>query len=151
VGAGAAVLPAEDQLAIGQLCVRYAMHFDAGDGRAFASLFAPDGVFVGPAGDRRTGRAELATMVAERHERMPALRHFPTGAVIELAEHGALGSSYVIALRLDGEAAVRLLTLGRYEDRYVKLAEGWRFQLRRYVPWVGPELSDRPLIEAGDA
>jgi SnoaL-like domain len=150
MGAGATVLPAEDQLAIGQLCVRYAMHFDAGDGRAFASLFAPDGEFVGPAGARRTGRQELEAMVSERHEAMPQLRHFPTSAVIEPAEHGALGSSYVIALRLDGASGLRLLTVGRYEDRYVKLPEGWRFQVRRYVPWVGPELSDRPLIEADD-
>ena len=141
----AEALTAADRVEIFDLCARYGMHFDAGDGEACAALFAPGGAFVGPSG-AVSGQEPIAAMVAARHEQMPELRHFPTCPALDASEGGARASSYVFALRLDEEPSIRLLTIGRYDDEFERLAEGWRFSTRKYTPWVGAELSDRTVL-----
>ena len=86
-------------------------------------------------------------MVSARHQLMPELRHFATGASVTPSEDGAQASSYVLALRL-ADDQLRVLTIGRYDDQLVRLDGEWQLRVRRYVAWLTPELSDRAVLSA---
>ena len=131
-------LAAADYVEIQQLVARYAYAVDthAGDGYAYADLFAPDGVFGGAS--TTTGREALAKLARSTQAERSGpsyTRHYLTNVVIYPIPAGARGSQYLVALDVseDGKPST-VVHGGRYEDVYVRTPDGWRFKSRQYYP-----------------
>jgi uncharacterized protein (TIGR02246 family) len=138
-------LTALDYLEIQQLVTRYAYALDSGadNGRLYAGLFAPDGEFVQRSGEAVSGRDALAALAVRNQKGPLAVFHFIMNHVIEAAPGGAIGKQYLAQLKIgeDGQPS-EVSGGGRYDDVYVKDAEGWRFKRRQFLPsQSGPQPS----------
>ncbi len=126
-----------DYIEIQQLAVRYSYALDTGaaNGEMFASLFAPDGVFVSATRGSIAGHDQLAALGRGRNPMYP--RRFIVNHVVEPSIDGATGRVYVVEVDLpsEGEKLGGELTStgGRYEDVYEKTAAGWKFKSRAFV------------------
>lgn len=127
-----------DHEAIRDLLGAYAEAADRGRSAALAALFAPDGVleihgdtfdagvFTGPeaiVARLEASRRDLATRVS-----VALLRHHVSTVRIALDGDAGRGASYFLAITEAGPDH-----WGRYEDRYVRVGDGWRFAYRRVV------------------
>jgi len=136
-------LSALDYLEIQQLVASYGHALDNGIGRddngeAYASLFAPGGVFGRP---YTTGHDDLVKLAHTQPHNRQYIRHFLTNVVIEPSAGGAVGRQYLVVLdtAADGKPGSVLLG-GHYEDAYVKTPGGWRFKSRTLYPArTGPQ------------
>jgi hypothetical protein len=130
-------LTAVDYIEIQQLVVRYAYAMDTGaaNGEMFASLFAPDGVFVSATRGSIAGHDQLVALGRGRSPMYP--RRFIVNHVVEPSSEGATGKVYVVEVDLpsEGEKLGGQLTStgGRYEDVYEKTSAGWKFKRRAFV------------------
>ena len=142
-GAAATMLSEQDRAEIRTLVARYARALGSCAADEYASLFTPDGTFTtdefrgakhreifGPRATLR-GRDQLARLVRTEEfcldgkPRSNASRPAPT-VTIEPAPEGARGSA-------------PLGSGGRYDDVYVKTADGWRFKSRAVtMPALAP-------------
>jgi hypothetical protein len=132
-----------DYIAIQQLVSKYAYAIDECTNRGYdyADLYTADGAFYtsrnGKISNRFEGREKLAE--AARGGRpdctdvpWAGIKHMLVNHVIEPAPGGATGKVYLIAIGLDGEPG-KVEAQGRYDDVYVKTAQGWRFKTRTHV------------------
>jgi uncharacterized protein (TIGR02246 family) len=130
-------LTALDYLEIQQLVTRYAYALDSGadNGQLYAGLFAPDGEFVQRSGEAVSGRDALAALAVRNQKGPLAVSHFIMNHVIEAGPGGAIGKQYLAQLKIgeDGQPS-EVSGGGRYDDVYVKTAEGWRFKRRQFLP-----------------
>jgi microsomal epoxide hydrolase len=131
-------LTEQDRAEIRELVARYARALGGCQDTEYASLFTPDGTFTsddfrgkkhremyGPKGGTLKGRAQIAELVRTEDFCMDGSRRTggtgtnrPVPTVeIKAAPGGATGSA-------------PLGNGGRYDDVYVKTAEGWRFKSR---------------------
>ena len=127
-------LSPEDYIEIHQLYSFYARDVDPGSARDASWMFAPDGVAV--FGNRTyTGREELKQFYADLRTRQAnGVRHFNTTYVIVGTPEGARGSSYMLQVERRKEGGPIEVTLfGKYEDRFVKTKDGWRFKERTFT------------------
>lgn len=145
----------------------YEIDMNADNGAAYASGFTPDGTFACvlpdtgaaaaslPAGcaphsgkfttdvrPRVTGHAALASMVTAENPHGPNyVRHFVFNHVIERSRRGATGKAYVAVIDITPRQpmgfAHSIFTVGRYDDEYVKTAEGWRISKRVFTAVAG--------------
>jgi hypothetical protein len=146
----AKTLSAADRAGIEALLARYARALQSCSSKEYSELFIPDGVFKSDdfrskkhfelygKSNTLVGRATLVELVEtepfcmdpkEREARVARAASggnaggnaapLPANAVIEATPGGARGT-----IPLGGRGG------GRYEDVYVKTAEGWRFQSR---------------------
>ena len=130
-------LSTEDRLEILDLYSRYSWAFDERRAGEWASLFAEDGSFVIVGGPRVDGRAGLEAFADKMSNRYPGIRHLASSIMVEAEGDGARGRAYVVAVVPDGDGGFRNLEQGSYEDRFVSLPEGWRFQTRTFTAWLG--------------
>ena len=111
----------------------YAVDTHADNGNAYAELFVPDGVF-----GKTTGRAALAKLAlsTQADRGGPSYtRHYLTNVIIYPTPEGARGSQYLVAIDVsEGGKPSSVVHGGRYDDRYVRTPEGWRFKDRQYIP-----------------
>jgi hypothetical protein len=131
-----------DYVEIRQLAARYAHAVDqgAGEGYAYADLFAPGATF-----GQTTGRDNLATLAKRTAKGPQTAWHFIVNHVIEPTEDGAKGMQYLVHLQYgDADKPNAVWGGGHYEDTYVKTADGWRFKTRRFVPSEGTPESLQP-------
>jgi hypothetical protein len=89
-----------------------------------------------------TGRAALARMVTAEDPHGPAyVRHFVFNHVIEPNGRAATGKAYVVVVDITPRQkqgfAHSIFMLGRYDDEYVKTAEGWRIKSRVFTAVAG--------------
>lgn len=128
-----------DRIEIHELYARYAVHFDGGDPEAWAGVFSEHGRFLLDGQPDVVGRDALAAFARERIAQAPGIRHFTTNVVVDEAPEGtAVGQAYALVLcKLPGEP-MRLRTLGSYTDELVREDGGWRFESRRFTPWILP-------------
>jgi len=136
----APALSALDYIQIQQLVSRYPYAVDWGSdsGRAYATLFARDGVFAQRTGDI-TGPDALAG-TARRFQRGPqSAFHFLMDHVIEpTPDGGAVGKEYLVQLVFgDDGAPHRIFGGGHYDDVYERTPDGWRFKRRQFIPSQG--------------
>ena len=137
----------------------YALDMNSNSGASYAGLYTPDGSFAcvapnagaaaqrSPAGcvadaskltterPRAKGSAALAKMVASEEPYGPAyVRHFIFNHVIDaVAGGGAKGKSYLAVIDITpGQqgSGHSIFLMGRYDDEYVKTAQGWRIKNR---------------------
>ncbi len=129
-----------DHLEIRQLVARYAYAVDSGadNGYLYAALFAPDGAFADRAGRETSGREALAALARRNTRGVQSAFHFIVNHVIEPTVDGASGREYLLQLRIgEGDRPNDVFGGGRYEDVYVKTADGWRFKRRQFIPSEG--------------
>ena len=129
------LLSPEDYLEIHQLYSFYARDVDPGSKRNPSWMFVDDGV-ADMGGRRYSGRKELDAFYGEVPKRQSAgVRHFNTSYVIVGTPEGARGSSYMMQVERRKESGPIEVTLfGKYEDRFVKTPDGWRFKERLWTP-----------------
>lgn len=128
-------LTAADYVEIQQLVARYAYAVDthAANGTAYADLFAPDGIFGKTSG--RDALTKLALDTQADRSGPSYTRHYLTNVIIYPTPEGARGSQYLLAIDVsEGGKASSVVHGGRYDDRYVRTPEGWRFKERQYLP-----------------
>ncbi len=134
-----------DQLELRNLVAAVAQLADDGDLDDYARCFTDDAVWVPPgsAGVALLGgeRAGLADLIAAAQERRDAgiqgpgtnTRHVVSSMrVVAAGPDRARGRTY---WRYYGQtdATPQLLTMGHYDDEYVRSAEGWRIAKRTIV------------------
>lgn len=115
-----------DENQIAKLRELYATFFDSRDAESFVTLFTAEASMVLPGGKEITGHERLARLV----QSMPANggKHIPIDADITVTGDEASCSG---PYRMEAPDSV---STGRYEDRFVRTAEGWRFARRTLVP-----------------
>jgi hypothetical protein len=136
-------LAPQDYIAIQQLVAKYAYAIDECTNRGYdyADLYTADGAFYTSRGGKILNRFEGRERLAEaaRGGRpdctgvpWAGITHMLVNHVIEPAPGGATGKVYLIAVGLDGVPG-KVEAQGRYDDVYVKTAQGWRFKTRTHV------------------
>ena len=128
------LLSAEDYIEIHQLYSFYARDVDPGSSRNAAWMFADDAVTQ--MGTRRYTGQELKDFYAQVPKNQSAgVRHFNSTYVIVGTPDGARGSSYMMQVERRKEGGPIEVTLfGKYEDKFVKTRDGWRFKERIWTP-----------------
>ncbi|WP_420640115.1 nuclear transport factor 2 family protein [Candidatus Poriferisocius sp.] len=135
-----------DRLELADLVATYARCVDRKDPAGVAACFAPDGVLRRidlPSGGsllgERTGRDEITQAIS----RMPyhSTFHFLGQQQIDITGDTASGETYCIAHHLtvpeDGSPSTDFIMFIRYQDEFVRLAEGWRFAGRElHIDWT---------------
>jgi len=141
----------------------FEVDMNADNGASYANGFTPDGTFacVLPAtGDaalpslppgcaphsgklttkvrpRAKGHDALAKVVTEEPHGPAYVRHFVFNHVIEPNGRGATGKAYVVVVDITPRQkpgfAHSIFTIGRYDDEYVKTAQGWRIKSRVFT------------------
>ena len=111
----------QDYIDIQQLYARYAHAVDYGDIEGFVALFAPDGSF-----GNFVGHDGLRTFMKNRPK--SGRRHWNSNVMITGTPEGANGSAYLLIVDVDNSSLV--IEAGKYEDTFVKTAQGWRFKRR---------------------
>jgi hypothetical protein len=96
------------------------------------------GKFTSRVRDRVKGRASLAsTVTAEQPHGPNYARHFIFNHVIERTRRGAAGKAYVALIDITPRQPIgfahSIFTIGRYDDEYVKAADGWRIRSRVFT------------------
>lgn len=168
-GPGVKPLSPADYLAIQDLVSRYGYVTDAeapdgnGNGRAFAALFTPDGIFEGPGIAPGTGGAALralATLVPGNDLRRGpnTVVHFSLNHLIEPTADGAVGRVYALLVSFGDNGQPHPIRMGgQYEDVYARTADGWKFKSRRFIrgkadaaatwKWMPSRLPIRPAAQ----
>jgi hypothetical protein len=130
----APALTAQDYIEIQQLVSSYAYGLDGNtdNGESYARLFAPGAVFGRP---RTEGHENLAALANTQPHGAHYVRHFITNHVIEPAPGGAVGKEYAVIIDIGENGNPSGVALGgRYDDEYVKTAQGWKFKSRTFTP-----------------
>jgi hypothetical protein len=138
-----------DRFLITELQSRYALAHDLTDPAMYASVFTDDAELYGAGRLLAKGREALHAIgvndrkrfnaAAEEGERsFGALRHVITNSVIELdGETAATGVCYVLTVVNRPERGPEILSVGRYEDEYRKVAGEWLIAKREIVMDMG--------------
>ena len=129
-----------DIIEIQQLAIRYSYGLDTGadNGNLYASVFTPDGEFVGRQVPLTQGREALASVARSVRKANPQyVRHFIANHVIEPSPVGATGKVYLMVVDVEEGQPSSIYIGGHYEDVYVKTSEGWRIK-RRDARAMGP-------------
>jgi hypothetical protein len=120
-----------DHIEIQQLLARYAYALDTGadEGYMYADLFTEDGMAFNV-----TGRDNLAKLALAEPHGPDFVRHFPMHAIISPSSEGATGTQYLLMIDVGEDGLPNSIFLGgRYEDRFAKTPEGWRFKSRTLI------------------
>jgi ketosteroid isomerase-like protein len=134
-----------DRVAILDLYASYAHAFDTGDAATWADHFVPDGRFIYNNEAPIVGRSALQEFFARRHADAPGIRHFMANCLVEVTPDGVRGRVSALVLRIAGDGALRVRTIGGYKDALVHGDGGWRFLERHFEPWLPDELADAAL------
>jgi hypothetical protein len=119
-----------DELAIRDLAYRYARMVDRRDWSEIPRVFTPDCELMGT-GFLMRGHAELAAGL-RKIDMFSATQHCVHNQVTCLDGDRATGEFYCVANHIHVRDGVEYkLDMGiRYEDRYVRTADGWRLEKR---------------------
>lgn len=152
VSTAAAGGPADDRLAIYELMDRYGVVHDFGTPEEYAALFTPDAeISVGAGPPVVKGRDALVAMAKRDHQRFGGavtadgknaliMRHLVSNRMVELiGKDAARGSCYVTTLIRTPDNGLAVLSVGRYEDQYVRQGGFWRISRRRILLDLGDQ------------
>jgi uncharacterized protein (TIGR02246 family) len=130
---------ADDRRQIRDLGLRYAQAVDQRDADKLAALFVEDGLLDGSGYESRGHEAirKIPPMLSRRYQ---ATFHSVQNHLIELDGDQASGEVYALSHHLqrkeDGSLTDFVMVM-RYQDRYVRQGDGWRFAHRHIlVDWT---------------
>lgn len=141
------VFNAADEMALSRLAHLYARACDRNEPHLLADLFTADGVLETP--DHRADTADRIRKIPGFLARTFALtRHLVMNQTVSVlgdeAEGETYGSASHVTLAADGGAESWVWSI-RYQDRFRRCADGWRFSRRELiVDWT-----ERRRIEPG--
>ena len=127
-----------DRMAIEQACTRLAtafhVHIDAFEHDALLSLFAPDAVWVHPMAGVLTGHRDFKAYLDSKSTK-PTAMHITSNILIEVIDEDHAKGRVYYTFYYDGEGRDPApvegpMAVGRYQDDYVRTAEGWKFSRR---------------------
>lgn len=154
----AAAEPTDDRLQIYELMDRYGVVHDFGTPEEYAALFTPDAeisVGTGPAVVK--GHDGLVAMAARDHQRFGGgptvdgkasliMRHLVSNRAVQLTgKDAARGSCYVTTLIKTPDNGLATLSIGRYEDEYVRRGGVWLIAKRRILLDMGDQKLGKQL------
>ena len=123
-------LDTADKFAIQELIHRYCHIADYGPPEAMRELFTADGVFEAPArGFNFRGVDALIEFFHSRRDAPSVGRHIISNTVIEGGGNEAQAISYLVVVSAEGSPR-SIPLFGRYKDRLLRTANGWRFTHR---------------------
>ncbi len=144
--ASAAADQANDRLQIYELMDRYGVVHDFGTPEEYAALFTPDAeISIGAGPPVVKGHDALVGMATRDHQRFGGavtadgktsliMRHVVSNRIVEMVgKDAARGSSYVTTLIRTPDNGLAVLSIGRYEDEYVRQGGTWRIAKRRIL------------------
>lgn len=118
-----------DTEAIRDLARRYAHYVWQNELEALANLFAEDGEMDPGTRPPIRGRHALLAGFREMLTVGDVFLPFVQQHIVELAGDTATGTCYIdLRAEVQGQS---MIGAGWYADRYVRMAEGWRFQSRK--------------------
>lgn len=133
----------EDRFQITELMDRYGIVHDFGSPEEYADLFTANGeMAISGTPVVVKGREALMAQAKRDHEKyvlppgpdgksMSFMRHIISNREVKLTGEGtAEGSCYVMTYVQDGDEGPKLLSIGRYIDRYEKQGGRWRIAHR---------------------
>jgi hypothetical protein len=138
-----------DRFLIHELQSRYALAHDLTDPALYAAVFTEDAELIGAGRLLAKGRDALHAVgvndrkrfnaAAKEGERsFGALRHVITNSIVDLTGDGAAtGICYVLTIVNRAEHGPEILSVGRYEDEYRKVAGTWLIAKRTIVMDMG--------------
>ncbi|MFZ0040628.1 MAG: nuclear transport factor 2 family protein [Solirubrobacteraceae bacterium] len=126
-----------DRAEISDLLIEFARALDARDGRAYAALYAEDGVLELPGGVRIEGGEQLSVGVARTLGPYHAVWHLSANHMIDVDGDVARTRSYLMAVhRHDAEAHRHATGAGWYDNRLRRTNAGWRLtSVRLEMVW----------------
>jgi hypothetical protein len=125
-------LTAQDYAEIQQLYARYHWIADAGDGKAWATLFTSDGEYSQEGGSNKAkGREQLTELGIKAFGSVKSGLRFTTNIRLEPSPEGARGGAYLLSVTPGEAGKPASVTVMVYEDVLAKTSEGWRFKSRR--------------------
>ncbi len=125
----------EDIEEIKGLKARYAAACDNNyDPDTIAGLFVPDGVWDGGDLGRAEGREAIRAFFVKAPKAFPFAIHNVMNPIIEVSGDSARGQWYLLQPLTMAKGNQAAWLAGRYEDEYVRTAEGWRFRRLRFTP-----------------
>jgi ketosteroid isomerase-like protein len=138
-------VPAEDVEAIRALIHEYAERIDGGDLDGLAALFA-DATWGSPGrGEslRGTDQVRHAYDGVILYDGIPCTKHVISNVTIEISEDGAAATarSYFTVLQARPDLPLQAIIAGRYQDRFERVDDRWRFADRQIVPDLIGDLS----------
>jgi len=144
--------PADDRLQIYELMDRYGVVHDFGTPEEYANLFTPDAeISIGAGPPVVKGHDALVGMAARDHQRFGGaatadgknaliMRHVVSNRLVDLlGKDAARGSCYVTTLIRTPENGLAVLSIGRYEDEYVRRGGRWQISKRRILLDLGDQ------------
>ena len=136
----------DDRVQILNLINRYGAVHDFGRPEEYADLFTADGeISVGDGPSIVKGRDALVAQAKSDHERFSGdpgpdgktssiMRHLISNAQVTLTgSDSAVGQSYVTTIVQKGDLGPAILSVGRYQDRFVKQNGEWRIAHRKII------------------
>ncbi len=125
----------EEVRSIEHLKYRYAAYCDSGyDLDGLCSIFTPGGRWVANGFGDFTGHAEIRRFFSDLSHTVEHVVHYVTSPQIDLALDGrtAKGEFYLLCISTsrqhrDVPGGKRLITVGTYDDRFVKVDDRWLF------------------------
>jgi ketosteroid isomerase-like protein len=128
-----------DRQEITEVCYRYAISLDSGDWAALATCFTSDAVAHYRSGGPSRGYPAIEARVRSALAPLSASQHLVSNVVVTLAGDTAASVCYLQAQHVrPGTAGGDLYVVaGRYLDRFVRTADGWRIAERRLeISWT---------------
>ncbi len=124
-----------DKTAIIDVLLRYADSIDRKDWPRLATCFTEDATTQYADNPATTGRDAIVGRMAQRHDDLASMLHRTTNFIVNLNGDEARSSSYVDALLTPpGPDPLIFQACGRYEDRLVREADGWKIASRIFYP-----------------
>lgn len=135
-----------DAAEITNLLYRYAELIDAADFEGLGELLADCSLLDGQTGAVLAAGAEpirdfFAGGVIVHHDGTLRTKHVITNPLIEIAGDEATVRSMYTVLQATETLPLQVVIAGRYHDRLVRGASGWRFRERRYFADLVGDLS----------
>jgi ketosteroid isomerase-like protein len=125
-----------DKQQITEICYRYGVALDTRDWALLRSCFTADVVGHYGAPDPYRGYEAIEGLCRTTIESLSATQHLIGNVLVELDGDAASCSCYLHAQHVGrGDAeGEQFIFAGRYLDRFVRTAEGWRIAERRLTP-----------------
>ena len=126
-----------DERDIAAVCIRYATAIDDRDWARLRSCFVPDALGVYHADRPLHGRPAIEEAIRTAVAPLTRTQHLVTGVEVDLAGDEATSrcSLHAQHVRTGVEGGEQFVIAGRYTDRFVRTAEGWRIRERRLDRW----------------
>lgn len=124
-----------DRMAIIEITHRYCWALDSRDWALLDDVFVPDATAELRSATVLEGRDAIRDRIRRSVAPLDATQHTVTNHMIEVIGDTATSRCYLHSqhVRHAAEGGVLYVIAGRYEDRFVRTADGWRIAFRRLV------------------